>query len=162
MYRATVTKSLQDLKQLDYGLAIFLSAIVGGLAGGILGPSIDLYFILFILFFVAVWAATGKLNIKKPKKGGLALTKDTLQLEWMEQEPVEVQRNAVNPKYQVKHYRPLGILPKKSYIHLFIDGGPLGPHEFFFMHDGEYNASQWEKLSIEPLLDPNSSLQLIQ
>ncbi len=49
MYRATVTKSLQDLKQLDYGLAIFLSAMVGGLAGGILGPSIDLYFLFYFL-----------------------------------------------------------------------------------------------------------------
>ena len=156
MYRATATKSLQDLKQLDYGLAIFLSAMIGGLSGGILGPSMNLYFIIFILVFVAVWAATGKLNIKKPKKGGLVLTKDTLQLDWMEQEPVKVQLNAVNPKYLVKHYRPLGILPKKSYVHLFIDGGPLGPHEFFFMHDGEYNAAQWEKLGLDRISADNA------
>lgn len=57
------------------------------------------------------------------------------------------------PVAHVGSYRPLGFLPRVEYVRLLIDGGPLGPRELFFVHDGEYAARTWRELGVETLPD---------
>lgn len=153
MYRATVTKSLSDLKPLNYGPILLLSivsAIPITYVGEKIGTEAMFYSLLLFLFFGVSWLLTGQLKWRT-QRGELFLSEDQLRLKWMKNEEVTVNLMGVSLQYQLKHYHPLGILPKKPYIQLFIEGGPLGPHEFFFVHDGEYNASQWEKLGLQQI-----------
>ncbi len=164
MYKATVTKNLSELKRLQFGVIMFWNILVV-VALTLIGEKIDneamgYSFLLFMVFAVS-WMLNGTLHFNA-RKGELRIESDQLKFKWMKEEEVVVDLKDVSPKYMVKAFYPIGFLWKIDYIHLFLDGGPLGPREFFFVHDGEYNASQWEKLSIEPILDPNSSLQLIQ
>ena len=158
MYKAIVTKSLLDLKRLDHGIVILSSVLFGGLLG-LLGPELTIYSLIAFLFLMVIWLLTGQLQWR-PQKGELMLSKDQLRLKWMKNEELVVDLKELSPKYHLRYYRPLGFLPKKSYIHLMLEGGPLGPHEYFFFHDGEYNAKQWEKLElteVAPLISLTTS-----
>ena len=55
----------------------------------------------------------------------------------------------LSPRAYAGSYRPLGFLPRVRYIRLVVDGGPLGPRELFFAHDGAYAAKAWDALGID-------------
>ena len=127
-----------------------------GIAAGVGAHGVFYVFGLDFLSFFCLLAAFAVIyNLSPLGRVGWQVRRDYL---LVERDTLHVQTRSgrrtarlsdLSPVAYTGSYRPLGFLPRVAYLRLQIDGGPLGPRELFFAHDGDYAAKTWAELGIE-------------